>query len=147
MRCTLYACPKFWSDLKEVRKSASKKSLFETSLNDEQFGVSDIESRLDSIEILGAISTAVQNTFDEPRQLSAPLARQPFLDHGFTIYKARYAADGRGQSSGLRIIYCLGAGRSILFVCIAFKGAVENEMEFEAEAIWRIGMFLENGIG
>jgi hypothetical protein len=147
MKCTLYACPQFWSDVKETKKSASKKSLFETSLDEEQFASSDTELKLDSIEIFRAVSTVVQNTFDEPKQFSVTLDKQPFLEHGFTIYKARFAADGKGQSSGLRIIYCLGKERVILFTCVAFKNAVENEAKFEAEAIWRIGQFLEfNGL-
>jgi len=147
MKCTLHACPQFWSDVKEARKGASKKALFETSLNEEQFNASDIESKLDSIEIIRAVSTVVQNTFEEPTKFSVLLDRQPFLEHGFTIYKARFAADGKGQSSGLRIIYCLGKERAVVFVCVKFKNAVENESEFEKEALWRIDEFLKlNGL-
>jgi hypothetical protein len=80
-------------------------------------------------------------------QFSVLLDRQPFLEHGFTVYKARFAADGKGQSSGLRIIYCLGKERAVVFVCVKFKNAVENESEFEKEALWRIDEFLKlNGL-
>lgn len=143
MKYTLYACSKFWSDVKETRKSASKKALFETSLSEEQFASADIESKLDSIDILRAISTLVQNTFDEPKKVATPLGKQLFIDHGFTIYKLRYAADGRGQSAGLRIMYCLGKEGIIVFLCIKFKKAVEHEQKFEIETIQRMQEFLK----
>ena len=143
MTPALHACPQFWSDIKETRKGASQKALFETSLSEEQFISSDIESKLDSIVILRAISTLIQNTFDEPEQAANQLDRQPFIEHGFTIYKLRYAADGKGKSAGLRIMYCLGKDRTIIFLCIKFKNAVEDEAKFESETIWRMKEFLK----
>lgn len=143
MEWILYACSRFWKDVDELRKNASKKSLFETSLTQEQFTSSDIEEKLDSIQILRAIYIYIQNTIDEPKKAANLLDRQPFLDRGYSIYKMRYAADGKGQSSGLRIIYAVGKNSTIVLICIKFKNSVENESSFEKEILCRMKDFLE----
>jgi len=143
MKCNLHACSEFWDDIKTARKGAYQKKIFESSLNAEKFASVDIESKIDSIEILRAISTFIQNTSNEPEKYSELLDRQPFIENGFIIYKLRYAADGKGKSQGLRVIFCLTKEPVIVFVGLKFKNAVEDEQKFEAEILWRIKKFLK----
>ena len=43
MACTFYACPEFWKDIKEAKKGASNKSIFEVSVAGEDFDLLNID--------------------------------------------------------------------------------------------------------
>lgn len=126
---------RFWDDVGFLYKKTKSKLLVASFSTDNH---SDDYDRLTNIPLLKVITTYITQTEDK---LSDKLGKQPFLGKGWVIYKVRYAFDGKGKSSGLRIIYCRTKGK-LLMIYINLKTYCADERELEKEVISRMSKFL-----
>lgn len=132
-------CPKFWNDIKSLKKKTHNKNLESNFIEQEPSSDGEI---INSIPLLKAITNYIVQTNNTPIDtLSNKYARQPFLSNGWTIFKMRYAFDNRGQSNGLRIIYCRFEN-NFLLVYINLKCYCTNERNLEKEFMKRIKLYL-----
>ena len=68
---------------------------------------------------------------------------QPFLEHGWTVYKMRYGIDNTGKREGLRIIVCVDAGKkNLLMIQMCKKANCPDEGDLRVEINHRIATYL-----
>lgn len=136
-------CPDFWKDVKKIHGKCSSKELVEpkTSSGEEEY-LSDGD-KISSYDLLDAITTFIQSGL--PANFSQIGAehyhKQPFLQQGFQIKKMRYAFDGRGQSSGLRILFAC-SDTYLVLALISFKEDCKDERALETKLLGRLKDYL-----
>jgi hypothetical protein len=132
---------KVWKDWKLIAKHHKGKE-FQYFLPTNTDDLSD-EIKIDSVQHLKAIKNSILNALGSQiiESIAKPYDRQPFLQVGWKIYKMRWAIDNKGQSSGLRIIFCINAS-NILLAYVARKSDCAIETKLEKEFMTRIREYI-----
>mgnify|MGYP001612549540 CR=1 FL=1 len=142
MHLSVNTHPAFWKDWKDVQKH-HKTLEFQSIYTPDEFSAANDDSKMESIIHLRSIKNIVINATNDGliEEKARKYDRQPFLQVGWTIRKMRLGIDDKGQSHGLRIIFCLN-DEYLLFVFVATKNRCDDERKMEKVFLQRISEYV-----